>query len=173
MRRLIRAMSVLLMMSVLPSARAAAQVTIGSAQETGGFTLEDNYSNPFDPETRIPFVLHEDLFDDGRAAVVTMRIYNLIRQPVAVPEVLIPPMGEARPLVQLRYRRPGRHEAYWDAHDFAGAKVASGVYWVQLTVNGVSKARKIIVTEQTLPETEPVLPETEPALPVTEPASPR
>jgi len=147
MRRLSRVVLVLLIMSVPAFASVSAQVVGETTQESGGFTLEQNYPNPFNPETRIPFVLHEELFADGRPIVVSMRIFNLIRQPVAVPQALNHPAGQGALLVQLEYDRSGRHEAYWDGRDFAGATVASGVYWVQLTVNGVSKAKKIIVTK--------------------------
>ncbi len=147
MRRLPRVMLVLLIMFAPAYTSVSAQVGGEPTQESGGFTLEQNYPNPFNPETKIPFVLHEELFDDGRPVVVSMRIFNLIRQPVAVPQALNHPAGQGALLVQLTYDRPGRHEAFWDGRDFAGATVASGVYWVQLTVNGVSKAKKIIVTK--------------------------
>jgi len=147
MRRLERVMLVLLMMFAITSTPAHAQVGGETSQETGGFTLEQNYPNPFNPETKIPFVLHDELFEDGRPVVVSMRVYNLIRQPVAVPQALNHPAGLGVSLVNLEYDRPGRHEAYWDGRDFGGATVASGIYWVQLTVNGVSKARKVIVTK--------------------------
>jgi hypothetical protein len=147
MRRLTRVVLVLLITTVPFATPLLAQDAGSGTQETGGFTLEQNYPNPFNPETKIPFVLNEELFRSGRPVVVSMRIFNLIRQPVAVPQALEHPMGLGVPLVQLEYDRPGRHEAYWDGKDFSGATVASGVYWVQLTVNGVSKARKIIVTK--------------------------
>ncbi len=147
MRRLSRVVLVLLLMSAPAFTPAFAQGTGQDEQESGGFILEQNYPNPFNPETRIPFVLNEELFADGRPVVVSMRIFNLIRQPVAVPQALNHPMGQGVLLTQLEYDRPGRHEAFWDGRDFGGATVASGIYWVQLTVNGISKAKKIIVTK--------------------------
>jgi hypothetical protein len=117
-----------------------------SGQETSGFRLEQNYPNPFNPETTIPFVLNEDLFVDGRPVEVSMRIYNLLRQPVATPVPLRHPAGEG-PLQQIEYTLPGRYEAFWDGKDGSGRSVASGVYFLQLTVNGQSKHIRIIITK--------------------------
>lgn len=117
-----------------------------SGQQASGFQLEPNYPNPFNPETTIPFVLNEDLFVDGRPVVVSMRVYNLLRQPVAVPVPLRHPAGEV-PLLQIEYTLPGRYEAFWDGRDASGRSVASGVYFLQLTVNGVSKHIRMFVTK--------------------------
>jgi len=125
-----------------------------SAQEVGppdrqerGFRLEQNYPNPFNPETKIPFVLTEDLFEEGRPVVVTVRIYNVLQQYVGSPTALNHPRGEGTPVVELEYPAPGRHEAYWDGTDRSGRQVASGVYFVQLVVNGESQVRKMFVTK--------------------------
>ncbi|HSM05657.1 MAG TPA: hypothetical protein VK858_13665 [Longimicrobiales bacterium] len=117
----------------------------GSPQETSGFQLEQNYPNPFNPETRIPFVLGADLFSSGQPVVVSMRIYNLLQQPVAAPVALRHPAGDRAPLVQLEFTAPGRYEAFWDGRDFGGNQVASGPYFVQITVNGVSKHMRMFV----------------------------
>jgi hypothetical protein len=112
-----------------------------------GFSLEQNYPNPFNPETRIPFVLAPDLFAEGRAPVVTIRIFNILQQVVAVPTALRHPLGEGVPVANLEYASPGRYEAYWDGQDSNGRQVASGIYLMQLTVNGVSQTRKMYVTK--------------------------
>jgi hypothetical protein len=117
----------------------------GSAGQANGFQLEQNYPNPFNPETRMPFLLGEDLFVDGRPAVVSMRIFNLLQQVVASPVALGHPSGEGVPMLQLEFTRPGRYEAFWDGTDGYGRQVASGIYFMQLTVNGVSKTRKMYV----------------------------
>lgn len=116
-------------------------------QQDRGFRLEQNYPNPFNPETRIPFVLGEELFAEGRPVVVSVRIYNLLQQFVAAPVALSHSQGEGVPLIDLEYGFPGRYEAYWDGTDRQGNQVASGVYFVQLTVNGQSLARKMFVSK--------------------------
>jgi len=124
-----------------------------SAQQAGdappgrasGFQLEQNYPNPFNPETTIPFVLAEELFADGRHVVVSLRIFNLLQQVVAVPVALAHPSGEGVQLQQLEYAHPGRYEAFWEGTDMTGRQVASGIYFMQLTVNGVTKTRKMYV----------------------------
>ena len=124
----------------------SAQGTGGSPSgKANGFQLEQNYPNPFNPETKIPFVLAEDLFVDGRPAVVSLRIFNLLQQMVAVPAALGHPSGEGVPLRQLEYFLPGRYEAFWDGTDASGRQVASGIYFMQLTVNGMSKTKKMYV----------------------------
>ena len=122
------------------------------AQEAPGtpqseFSLGQNYPNPFNPETRIPFVLGEELFADGRPPVVSIRIFNIIQQLVAVPTALRHPLGEGVLVTNLEYPAPGRWEAYWDGADSNGRQVASGIYLMQLSVNGVSQTRKMYVTK--------------------------
>jgi hypothetical protein len=112
-----------------------------------GFSLEQNYPNPFNPETRIPFVLSPDLFAQGQSPLVTVRIFNILQQLVAVPTALRHPLGEGVPVANLEYGAPGRYEAYWDGRDVNGRQVASGIYLMQLTVNGVSQTRKMYVTK--------------------------
>jgi hypothetical protein len=146
MRRTFGVLSALLFMFGA-SATLSAQVP-GKPATTGrtnGFQLEQNYPNPFNPETKIPFVLGEELFADGRPAVVTLRIYNLLQQLVAVPVALGHPSGEGTHLNELEYTQPGRYEAYWDGTDQSGHQVASGIYFMQLTVNGIHQTRKMYV----------------------------
>jgi hypothetical protein len=108
-----------------------------------GFDLEQNYPNPFNPETTIPFTLGEELFASGRPVVVSVRIFNLLGQPVAYPVALQHASGPGVEVNNLDYTQPGRHEAYWDGTDQSGRPVASGIYFMQLTVNGQSLTRKM------------------------------
>ncbi len=128
----------------------SAQVLPGAPAPVGeqerGFTLGQNYPNPFNPETRIPFDLNEVLFTDGGTAVVSVRIYNVLQQFIASPTALSHPSGQA-PLVDLEYVTPGRYEAYWNGLDQSGRDVASGIYFVQLTVNGVTAVMRMYVAK--------------------------
>lgn len=111
----------------------------------GAFELEQNYPNPFNPETTIPFILGDELFVDGNPVVVSLRIFNLLSQPVAFPVALSHPAGAGVPVRTLEYGQPGRHEAFWDGTDQSGRQVASGIYFMQLTVNGQSVSRRMYV----------------------------
>ncbi|MEX2467180.1 MAG: hypothetical protein WD995_09730 [Gemmatimonadota bacterium] len=146
MGRTIGVLSVLLLSFVTADTLSAQD---GARPPTGepanGFQLEQNYPNPFNPETTIPFTLSEDLFVGGRPPVVTVRIFNLLQQLVAYPTALGHPSGEGQDLRELEYTIPGRYEAYWDGTDLSGRQVASGIYFMQLTVNGRSETRKMYV----------------------------
>ena len=130
------------------AADAGAQLPPDTLDEgDAGFRLEQNYPNPFNPETRIPFQLSESLFADGEPVVVSIRIYNILQQFVAAPVALGFGEGAGLPTLQLEYRSPGRYEAYWDGRDRNGDQVASGVYIVQMLVNGRTAWRKMFVTK--------------------------
>ncbi len=99
------------------------------------FRLEQNQPNPVNPETWIPFYLEESLFKEGQTGVVSIRIYNILRQLVAVPVAVQHPRGKNIPVTSLRYTEPGRKVAYWDGKDLNGRRVASGIYYCELVVN--------------------------------------
>lgn len=109
-----------------------------------GSQLKQNYPNPFNPVTRIPFELGPEEFRDGRPAVVTIRIYSILRELVAVPTALNH-TGNGQPIEKLEYYTPGEYEAYWDGTDKNGRKVGSGLYIVQLEING-RRLRPITMT---------------------------
>ena len=148
MRRILSVFLLSVLLGLAPG--ISAQVPPGDARPTGeqesGFTLGQNYPNPFNPETRIPFDLHEVLFSDGGTAIVSVRIYNVLQQFVATPTALSHPSGQA-PLVDLEYVTPGRYEAYWDGLYQSGREVASGIYFVQLTVNGATAVMRMYVAK--------------------------
>lgn len=114
--------------------------------EVRGVQLQPNYPNPFSQETRIPFILGADLFEDGRPVVVTIRIYNLLRQPIAIPTALDHPASAGQPVQELRYDAPGRYEAHWDGTDQNGRRVSSGVYFCEIVANRARDVGRIAVT---------------------------
>lgn len=117
-------------------------------EQDPGFTLEQNYPNPFNPETRIPFELYESLFVEEGSVTVSIRIFNILQQFVAAPVAVGFPGGEGLPLLQLEYTSSGQYEAYWDGRDRSGNQVASGVYFVQMLVNGREPVvRRMFVTK--------------------------
>ncbi len=148
MRRILSVFLLSVLLGLAPG--VSAQGPPGDAGPAGeqesGFTLGQTYPNPFNPETRIPFDLLEVLFTDGATAVVSVRIYNVLQQFIASPVALSHPSGRV-PLVDLEYMTPGRYEAYWDGLDQSGREVASGIYFVQLTVNGVTAVMRMYVAK--------------------------
>ena len=121
---------------------------LGQAPPPPLVELKQNYPNPFNPATTIPFSLSEDLFAGGRRPIVTLRIYNVLAQLVAIPSL----QASGQPLenVQVECRDP--HDgvcdfsAYWDGHYINSTReAASGVYVYQLVVNGQRASRRMIV----------------------------
>lgn len=131
-----------------PSLRGQASRAPPDAEEERGFRLEQNYPNPVDPETWIPFVLEERLFADGGTGTVSLRIYNMLRQLVAVPLAVDHPRGRRLPVESLEYESPGRKIAYWDGRDLRGRRAPSGVYFLRLDVNGETQIRRLVVVEE-------------------------
>ena len=116
-------------------------------EQDPGFELQQNYPNPFNPTTRIPFRLGPILFERGEPVVVTMRIFNVLQQLVAYPTALNHPDGNGVLVNGLEYRTAGQHEAFWDGHDLSGRQVASGIYYLQIIVNGRRQIMKMIVSK--------------------------
>jgi len=137
----------LVLLTIASALNASAQAPGEPARNGGGpgFALEQNYPNPFNPETTIPFTLGDELFTDGNPVVVSLRIFNLLSQPVAFPVALSHPAGPGVEVRNLEYTQPGRHEAFWDGTDQSGRQVASGIYFMQLTVSGQSVSRRMYV----------------------------
>lgn len=119
------------------------------AQEVGSqdrplVKLERNYPNPFNPETTIPFVLSEELWAEGGRPVVSIRIYNVLAQLVAVPVLL----GTGEPLanVELEWNGTGEYAAYWDGKvRDTNREAASGVYVYQIQVNGFTESKRMTI----------------------------
>src|ERR671921_2155036 len=47
--------------------------------------LKENYPNPFFPTTTIPFVISQEVCARGHQPVVTLKVYNVLVQVVAIP----------------------------------------------------------------------------------------
>lgn len=92
-----------------------------------------NYPNPFNPETFIPFRVDAELFASGQKPVVTIRIYNVLAQLVAVP--ILQGSGDKLDQLALAYNGSGSYTAYWDGkYQGTEREAASGVYLYQLTL---------------------------------------
>jgi hypothetical protein len=95
---------------------------------TGTF-LGQNFPNPFNPETWIPFSLAE-------RAEVKIQIYDLSGRLVRTLK-----LGELDPGL---YCRRGR-AAYWDGRNQLGERVANGVYLYCLTAGDFSAMRRMVI----------------------------
>lgn len=105
-----------------------------SGAQSRGFRLEQNYPNPANPDTYIPFILEERVFADGQPRLVTIRIVNMFGELVAIPKAVGHPRGGNVPVLNLRYTEPGRKQAYWDGRDLRGQRVPTAVYFIVLQV---------------------------------------
>jgi len=90
-------------------------VEVEEKVKPSGYLLSQNFPNPFNSWTEIPFALHED-------TPVQLAIYNSSGQMV-------------RMLVK-GYRQAGSHKVVWDGKDESGRDVASGIYLCRLMVRG-------------------------------------
>jgi hypothetical protein len=135
MRR-ISGVCVVLLLALGSFATPALAQQSGTGRQDRPSGLRQNYPNPFNPVTIIPFTLGPELFEGGKQAVVTIRIYSLLRQFVAIPVARSHPLGGAPLVERLQYSVPGEYDAYWDGLNRDGRKVASGIYFVLLEVNG-------------------------------------
>jgi hypothetical protein len=122
----------------------------GVAPRGGQVELLQNYPNPFNPTTTIPFRLSADLFRNGHRPVVSLRIYNVLAQLIAIPTL----QGLGVPLNGLQLDcvdQSGGYcsfSAYWDGNYLnTGREAASGIYVYQLVVDGVRQSKKMVVTK--------------------------
>jgi hypothetical protein len=143
---MLRAPSVLLLLWLVcgclspPGAHAQ-----GNAAQSRGFRLEQNYPEPANPNTYIPFVLEERI-TAGEPRLVTIRIVNMLGQLVAIPKAVGHPRGSNVPVLNLRYTEPGRKQAYWDGRDLQGRPVPTAVYFVVLQVGDQVEYMRFSVT---------------------------
>ena len=117
-----------------------------SGSQSRAFRLEQNYPNPANPDTYIPFILEESLFQGGNPPVVSIRVMNMFNQQVAVPRAVAHPRGSNVPVLNLRYTEPGRKVAYWDGRDLRGRRVPTAVYFIVLQVGDQVEYARISVT---------------------------
>jgi len=151
MKHLWRALYVVLVLGAFMPSRSAAQ---GGNNPTGGgqgagSQLGQNYPNPVNQDTRIPFIVGDGqgCTDSGRQYRVNLRIYNLLAQLVAVP-VLQGGTGNAAGGESLEnvLLTCNQYIAYWDGkYSQTGEDVASGIYLFRLEVDGKVLVKKMIV----------------------------
>jgi hypothetical protein len=112
--------------------------------------LKENYPNPFFPTTTIPFVISPEVCARGHQPLVTLRVYNVLVQVVAIPVLNdgtgARSVGERLDSLRLRC---GEYRAFWDGKYLDGRGEATpGVYYYQLTVDGERFTRKMIAQKK-------------------------
>lgn len=90
------------------------------------FELQQNFPNPFNPQTTIRYTLFSE-------AHVTMKIYNL--------------RGAAVRTLIEGHRPAGSHAVTWDGRDHLGQQVSSGVYVYRMTADEFSQARTMLLVK--------------------------
>ena len=135
------ALSAVLALSVLVSHDLQAQASDpATGRSRAGGELGQNYPNPFDMDTRIPFAVGapSECSEPGRLHRVTLRVYNILLQLVAVP-VLQGGGGsvaDGQPLENVLLPCD-RFVAYWNGKLLDTSRdAASGVYIYQLEIDG-------------------------------------
>ena len=103
-----------------------ALTTFGDIKRTA---LLQNFPNPFNPETWIPYTLADD-------TEVNVRIYDVA--------------GKLVRHLDVGYQRAGWYlgrekAAYWDGRDQLGESVSSGVYFYTLKADGFSDTRRMVI----------------------------
>jgi hypothetical protein len=131
------ALALVLALCALPTKQAAGQQSTTQSRErkqTGN--LGQNFPNPFNPETSIPFSITD--CEGGAQHTVTIRIYNVIAQLVAIPNL----DGPAAPVNKLTLGC-GSYVARWDGKVMnSNHEAASGVYMYELVIDGVRVVAK-------------------------------
>jgi hypothetical protein len=135
--------------SALAPRSSAAQATLPGGRDGGsGAVLGQNSPNPFTTETRIPFTVgdYPACSDPSRVYRVSLRVYNILSQLVAVP-VLQGGSGSVAggaPLENVELAC-GQYIAYWDAKNSrTGQDAAPGIYLYRLETDGRPVTKKMI-----------------------------
>ena len=135
---------VLALWCLAPESAAGQSVSADQQQPRGrkAGTLGQNYPNPSNPETHIPFSI---ACGDGAGGefVVSVRIYNVLAQLVAIPVV----QGRGDPLDNIKLPC-GDYVGYWDGKvRQTGREASSGIYIYELVVDGERSSRKMFVSQ--------------------------
>ena len=122
-----------------------AVVPITPRPDPSDFALEPVSPNPFEGETRITFRLGEALLEAGGEVRVSMRIFNILHQLVAIPLSVSGDGRVGEPLEDRVYDQSGIFSAFWDGSDREGRQATAGPYFVELQVGDRTQVRKILL----------------------------
>ena len=102
----------------------------GIGQPTQNLLLQ-NYPNPFNPETWIPYQLSED-------SPVSVSIYDTTGQLIRTLSLGFQSAG---------FYNSQERAAYWDGRNALGERVASGIYFYQLTTPAFQQTRRLVIVK--------------------------
>lgn len=91
--------------------------------------------------TTIPFSILPEVCSRGHVPTVSLKIFNVLVQVVAVPVL----EGDTPASLAGARLRCGEYRARWDGKQLDGRPATTGVYYYQLTVDGERFTRKLIV----------------------------
>ena len=118
-------------------------------QKAPSVTLGQNYPNPFNPETRGAFEVTgaPSCPEGGKQHRVTLRIYNILMQVVAVPQLQGGTGSVAGGQLLENVLLPcGQYTWYWNGfYRLTGQEAASGVYILIADVDGRKTSMKMTV----------------------------
>jgi hypothetical protein len=108
------------------------------------FVLEEPRPNPVLPAALVPFVIASDVCRRGHTPRVALRVYNVFVQPVASLRLRDRRNAVVLDSIPLRC---GQYVGLWDGTVAGGTRAASpGIYYLRLSVDERSTAKKIIIT---------------------------
>lgn len=136
---------------LMPRAMTAQSTQPDPQQKKPVVALGQNYPNPFNPESRIQFTLgdYPACTDGGKQYHVTLRIYNLLTQVVAYPQLEGSSGGVAGGQRLENVLLPcGQYTAYWNGKYMGTSReAASGTYYWQIIADGQSLIRRSLVAK--------------------------
>ena len=112
-------------------ANAVLSLKLDSIGQPPQSQLLQNYPNPFNPETWIPYQLSED-------SAVSIAIYDTTGQLVRALSLGFQAAG---------FYNSRERAAYWDGRNALGERVASGVYFYQLTTPTFQQTRRLVIVK--------------------------
>ncbi len=112
-------------------ANAVLSVRLDDIRQPTQNRLLQNYPNPFNPETWIPYQLSED-------SPVSVSIYDTMGQLVRTL-----PLG----FQSAGFYNSRERAAYWDGRNTLGERVASGIYFYQLTTPSFQQTRRLVIVK--------------------------
>jgi hypothetical protein len=108
---------------------ASGKAKVTGLMQPAIFALLQNFPNPFNPETWIPFHLSKD-------ADVTIRIFDIRGK-----EIRTVHLGQ----MSAGYYDSKGKAAFWDGRDSYGQEVSSGIYFYNITAGSFSATRKLTI----------------------------